>query len=643
MDPQHVHRVPDYTGATKEERVAARAADDRDLPRARLPLRVRRLRLHGRGRRLRARPRAGRAHVHRARARTRRRRPARRTKPSAPRSRTTSRSRPASTTPPCARCCASTRTSAGAREAREERAASSVPELERRQAVRSKSWPTRCSPRPTRKGIDLYTHRRARRDAARRSRARCSREYSRQPLPPQGHRRRRRQGPAHLRATPAQVPGLVREILHEVKATGVGDNKNILLELNIEQTRHNEIQMLGNGEWCVTLGGRDCSLQMHEQKLLEVSVTQEGARRRDRQARTPSRAATARPRRSRPTSDTLRRMEARGRALRPRREARLRVHVRVHRRGRAPLLHGGEHAHPGRAPRVGALLRAALHQPGDAERLLRRALAGRGDGADRQAQAPRCPSPTRVLREGAAVEARLNATDRSLIAARGRRHRVAGPIRSQGEIRDDQGISHQEPGHGPLHALPPGGRLRLEHRAAARDRQRPRARATSAAPRSCAAPRCAARTSRPTSSSTSGWCSWFLAERRVGQADHQVRRAVPDAGRPAQAGSARRIDLELRVPAARPSRARDARPRRQGRCDATRKVLELKETLLERPHPQLFEEPHYLSAWLSTAPTRLRRSTDGRVVWKKNPVRGARRDLPPAAHGRRSPARPRPT
>ena len=33
--------------------------------------------------------------------------------------------------------------------------------------------------------------------------------------------------------------------------------------------------MIGNGEWCTTLGGRDCSLQMHEQKLLEVSVTRE--------------------------------------------------------------------------------------------------------------------------------------------------------------------------------------------------------------------------------------------------------------------------------------------------------------------------------------------------------------------------------
>ena len=68
---------------------------------------------------------------------------------------------------------------------------------------------------------------------------------------------------------------LVKEILQEVKASGVGDNKNVLVELNIESTRHQEIQVIGNGVWCTTLGGRDCSLQMHEQKLLEVSVTRE--------------------------------------------------------------------------------------------------------------------------------------------------------------------------------------------------------------------------------------------------------------------------------------------------------------------------------------------------------------------------------
>ena len=72
-----------------------------------------------------------------------------------------------------------------------------------------------------------------------------------------------------------EVEEAVMSVLIESKATGVGDNKNFLIELNIEDTRHNEIQLLGNGEWCIELGGRDCSLQMHEQKLLEVSLTEE--------------------------------------------------------------------------------------------------------------------------------------------------------------------------------------------------------------------------------------------------------------------------------------------------------------------------------------------------------------------------------
>ena len=73
MNPRHVHPVPDYTGATKEERVERMQQIIRDLPRARLRLRLRRLRLHGRGRRVRARARGGGPHASSARARTRRR------------------------------------------------------------------------------------------------------------------------------------------------------------------------------------------------------------------------------------------------------------------------------------------------------------------------------------------------------------------------------------------------------------------------------------------------------------------------------------------------------------------------------------------------------------------------------------------
>jgi acetyl/propionyl-CoA carboxylase alpha subunit len=76
-------------------------------------------------------------------------------------------------------------------------------------------------------------------------------------------------------SAPGQVASAVMEILAESKVTAPGQNRNFLIELNIESTRHNEIQLIGNGQWCLSLGGRDCSVQMHEQKLLELSLTKE--------------------------------------------------------------------------------------------------------------------------------------------------------------------------------------------------------------------------------------------------------------------------------------------------------------------------------------------------------------------------------
>ena len=74
---------------------------------------------------------------------------------------------------------------------------------------------------------------------------------------------------------PNEVAAAVKAVLIEARATGPGDNKTFLIEMNIEDTRHNEVQLLGNGQWCIELGGRDCSLQMHEQKLVELSLTEE--------------------------------------------------------------------------------------------------------------------------------------------------------------------------------------------------------------------------------------------------------------------------------------------------------------------------------------------------------------------------------
>jgi acetyl/propionyl-CoA carboxylase alpha subunit len=72
-----------------------------------------------------------------------------------------------------------------------------------------------------------------------------------------------------------EIPAAVVDVCAESKVVEPGSNRNFLVELNIERTRHNEIQLIGNGTWCLSLGGRDCSVQMHEQKLVEVSLTKE--------------------------------------------------------------------------------------------------------------------------------------------------------------------------------------------------------------------------------------------------------------------------------------------------------------------------------------------------------------------------------
>src|SRR5512143_1615400 len=242
----------------------------------------------------------------------------------------------------------------------------------------------------------------------------------------------------------AEAPAMVREVLSEVKATGVGDNKNVLIELNIEQTRHNEIQLLGNGEWCVTLGGRDCSLQMHEQKLLEISVTQEGLAAAIARAEQEGRAAEAK---SLATDlEILKRMEDdaarfgaavgldsastfecivdRDRYYFMEVNTRIQVEHRV-----TELCYRLEFANPA-DPKDAFVVESLV----EAMALLAR-------------HGKRLPKPTRVPRFPAAVEARLNATDDSLSPHAGGLIRFwSKPI--EGEIRDDQGISLPNPDTG---------------------------------------------------------------------------------------------------------------------------------------------------------------------------------------------------
>lgn len=239
----------------------------------------------------------------------------------------------------------------------------------------------------------------------------------------------------------ADAPGLVREILGEVKANGIGDNKNVLIELNIEQTRHNEIQLLGNGEWTIALGGRDCSLQMHEQKLLEISVTQEGLAAEISKAKEAGLKAQAKALES--DLNVLKKMEAeserfgvavkldsastfecivdRDRHYFMEVNTRIQVEHRV-----TELVYNLKFTNPDDSgdffiveSLVEAMALLALHKK-------------------------RLPRPERMQRFGAAAEARLNATDCSLSPSAGGYVRYwSKPI--EGEIRDDQGICSPNP------------------------------------------------------------------------------------------------------------------------------------------------------------------------------------------------------
>ena len=247
-----------------------------------------------------------------------------------------------------------------------------------------------------------------------------------------------------IKEAAAETPTLVREVLNEVKANGVGDNKNVLVELNIEQTRHNEIQLVGNGEWCVSLGGRDCSLQMHEQKLLEISVTQEGLARAIEKAKKAGRKAEVKALES--DLNVLKRMEEdstkfgqavgldsastfecivdRDRYYFMEVNTRIQMEHRV-----SELCYSLKFTNP-KDKKDFFIVESLV----EAMALLVK-------------HKKNLPKPERIPRFAAAAEARLNATDASLSPHAGGMIRFwSKPI--EGEIRDDQGISLVNPDTG---------------------------------------------------------------------------------------------------------------------------------------------------------------------------------------------------
>ncbi len=418
----------------------------------------------------------------------------------------------------------------------------------------------------------------------------------------------------------AEAPAMVREVLNEVKANGVGENKNVLIELNIEQTRHNEIQLLGNGEWCISLGGRDCSLQMHEQKLLEVSVTQEGLMAAILKAKAAGRKAEVTALES--DLKVLGRMEEEsarfGQAVgldsastfecivdRDRHffmevNTRIQVEHRV-----TELCYSLKFTNPKDKNDffiVESLVEAMALLAQHKERL---------------------PKPERVVRFNASVEARLNATDASLSPHAGGMIRYwSKPIK--GEVRDDQGISMTNPDTG----------IFMKYKVAGAYDSNIALLLTKGDDRLASYERLSdvlcSTTLRGSALATNlefhyGLVNWFLG--RNVMAKPTTRFVVPYL---ALVGTlkeeANKLDVVHAFFQMKKHYATHVAEQFADQPDVCAKelknmsaLLDRKGTLITRPMERLLEDPHLLSGWLSMN-TKNFRIDKGRVVWLRNPL-----------------------
>ncbi len=408
----------------------------------------------------------------------------------------------------------------------------------------------------------------------------------------------------------ARTAEMVREILNEVKTTGVGDNKNVLVELNIETTRHQEIQVIGNGRWCLSMGGRDCSLQMHEQKLLEVSVTMESLQRALAQAQASGQADEVRVLKQ--DLVTLQAMEQeaenfgaavgldsvstfecivdRDKHFFMEMNTRIQVEHRV-----TELCYALKFVNPDNAEEyfvVESLVEAMVLLAAHPEKL---------------------PRPERLVRMNDSVEARLNATNQAL------QPHAGGVIESwsdatEGEIRDDQGISLHNPDtdvfmkytlagayDSNIALLLTVGDTRLEaYQRMAETIRQTRMRGQDLA---------------TNLEFHYGLVNWFIGQNI--NARPTTRFIVPyltAVGELQQQAS--NLDLEQ----AYKSLGKAALAEVEGEANAAlAETLQLKESLLLRPLAKLLAEPHMLSGWLS-----LNRDCytmiDGKICWNENPI-----------------------
>lgn len=420
-----------------------------------------------------------------------------------------------------------------------------------------------------------------------------------------------------VRRAAAKGPEKYREVLLEVKAAGVGDNKNVLLELNVEETRHQEIQLLGNGEWCIALGGRDCSLQMHEQKLLEISVTQEALAQEIQKRRDASPVAT---KALKDDLEVLRRMEAEaerfGQAVKldsastfeciveGDRHYFMEVNTRIQVEHRVSelcySLRFRNPFHPEDYFDVHSLVEAMA------------LLARHKD---------RLPKPERRPRHNASLEARLNATDDALQPhAGGTIQGWTDPI--EGEIRDDQGICSKNPDTGLFVRYKVAGaydsNIALLVTPGTDRRQ--------AYARLCEILRLTRLRGVDLATNLEfhyGLVNWFL--HRDVYAKPTTRFVVPYLTQVALL-RAEAVDVDLdsaerAILAHHEARARAAASDadEEALLARTREILAKKETLLRRPLERLLGCPHVLSGWLSAHQGSFREEK-GRVVWIANPI-----------------------
>jgi len=411
----------------------------------------------------------------------------------------------------------------------------------------------------------------------------------------------------------APVPGLVREILNEVKTTGVGDNKNILVELNIETTRHMEIQVVGNGDWCITMGGRDCSLQMHEQKLLEVSVIHEDIEVAVAKAEAAGKAEEVKVLKQ--EINTLGKMEEEaarfGKAVgldsvstfeciveRDRHyfmemNTRIQVEHRV-----TELCYGLKFTNPADANDyfiVESLVELMV------------LLARHGE---------RLPKPTRFVRNNASVEARMNATNHAL------QPHAGGVVTKwsnavKGEIRDDQGIS--------LHN--PDTDVFMKYRLAGAYDSNIALLLTVGSDRLDTYRRMAEvlrhTVLRGVDLQTNldfhyGLVNWFIGNSI--QARPTTRFVVPYiTAIGLLKEQVNQVDIEYAFNKIRVAHVKAAGDDKV-LSKATGEALDRKRSLLTRPVERLFSRPHVMAGWLSIHRTNFEIS-NGKVTWLENPIR----------------------